>query len=86
MGRQGGSEENKLRGYKAAVHNERVSEPAKHHAQEEVDRLSRHQNNDERHEQNVKRGLRSAIHNPRVTDEGRGSAAHKLEDMGEPAE
>ncbi|GLI74833.1 hypothetical protein PoHVEF18_003081 [Penicillium ochrochloron] len=91
MGRNtGGSQENKLRGYKAASHNPRVSEQARAHAQQEADKLSNYgsdeERHEERHEENVKRGLKAAMHNPRVSEGGRRGAKDKLNEMGEPAE
>ncbi|KAJ5886129.1 uncharacterized protein N7473_008803 [Penicillium subrubescens] len=71
MGRNsGGSQENKLRGYKAATHNPRVSEQARAHAQQEADKMSNYGSDEERHEENVKRGLKAAMHNPRVSEGG----------------
>ncbi|OOQ83633.1 conidiation protein Con-6 [Penicillium brasilianum] len=86
MGRNSGSSENKLRGYKAATHNPRVSNEARAHAQQEADKLSNYTSDEERHEENVKRGLKAAVHNPRVTESGRKGAKDKLNEMGAPAE
>ncbi|KAJ5819576.1 hypothetical protein N7474_005167 [Penicillium riverlandense] len=83
MGRANGNADNKLRGYKAAISNPRVSEPAKSHAREELDRYQGTQSDDDRLEGNVKRGLKAAMHNPNNTDVGRQQARDKLEAMGE---
>ncbi|KAJ5433448.1 uncharacterized protein N7458_012604 [Penicillium daleae] len=86
MGRNTGSDENKLRGYKAATHNPRVSNEAKAHAQQEAEKLSNYASDDDRHDENVKRGLKAAMHNPRVSEGGRRGAKDRLNEMGEPAE
>ncbi|KAJ5101376.1 hypothetical protein NUU61_003598 [Penicillium alfredii] len=86
MGRQSGNAENKLRGYKAAISNPRVSEPAKSHAQEEISKFEGVQSDEDRHEGNVKRGLKAAMHNPNNTGAGRSQARGKLESMGEEVE
>ncbi|KAJ5691925.1 hypothetical protein N7462_001348 [Penicillium macrosclerotiorum] len=86
MGRQAGSDENKLRGYKAAVTNSRVSDEARSHAQQEIDQLSSSQDPSDRHEANMKRGLQAAMHNSRVTEKGRSAAQSKLDEMSGPAE
>lgn len=43
----------------SAISNPKVSEPAKSHAREELDRYGSEQSDEERHEGNVKRGLRA---------------------------
>ncbi|EPS26424.1 hypothetical protein POX_g09277 [Penicillium oxalicum] len=48
MARHTGSEENRLRGYKAAAHNPRNSSEARAHAQEEVTKLSHAEHEHER--------------------------------------
>ncbi|KAJ5594646.1 uncharacterized protein N7459_000854 [Penicillium hispanicum] len=80
----------KLGGYKAAVTNQRVSNEAKQHAQEEIGRMEGGQAEqvEERHPnpENQKRGLKAAIHNERVSDEGRSSAQSKLQAMEGPGD
>ncbi|KAJ5151677.1 hypothetical protein N7492_009972 [Penicillium capsulatum] len=78
--------EHKLRGYKAATHNPRVSDQARAHAQEEIDKFSSSQSGEDLHASNVKRGLKGAMHNKRVSGEAQQSARERLEEMGEPTE
>ncbi|KAF7136769.1 hypothetical protein CNMCM5793_006238 [Aspergillus hiratsukae] len=77
--------ENQIRGYKAALKNPNVSEQAKQHAKQELEKYESGQGGpeDERHASNVKRGLKAATHNPNVTDMGKKQARDKLEAMGE---
>lgn len=44
------------------MHNTRVSDQAKAHAQEEVERYSGEQSDEERHEENMKRGLKAYVY------------------------
>ncbi|RHZ47007.1 Con-6 family protein [Aspergillus thermomutatus] len=82
---EGRDPENVRRGYKATLKNPNVSQQAKQHAQQELDRYEGGggSSEDERHATNVKRGLKAATHNPNVTDMGKKQARDKLEAMGE---
>ncbi|KAF7173752.1 hypothetical protein CNMCM5623_006004 [Aspergillus felis] len=84
---EGRDPENVMRGYKATLRNPNVSDQAKQHAQQELDRYESGQatstSEDERHASNVKRGLKAATHNPNVTDMGKKQARDKLQAMGE---
>ncbi|KAL1958430.1 hypothetical protein VTO42DRAFT_4531 [Malbranchea cinnamomea] len=84
---------NQMRGYKAAAHNPRVSDKAKHHAEQILEEhsdvgTSNVQQDVEEDEfgdkdpANVARGLKAAMHNPNVSKEGREEAERKLADMG----
>ncbi|OJJ33261.1 hypothetical protein ASPWEDRAFT_174677 [Aspergillus wentii DTO 134E9] len=78
--------ENVARGYKATLKNPNVSNQAKKHAKEELDKYESDQSSSEeetRHTGNVKRGLKAAMHNPNNTDVGKKQARDKLEKMGE---
>lgn len=82
------SPENRARGYKASLHNPRVSQEAKRHAQHELEEVEKEmQAKGETpaaiHQENIKRGLRAAMHNPNVTQYGQDEARHRLEEMGE---
>ncbi|RMJ28818.1 conidiation protein Con-6 [Aspergillus sp. HF37] len=77
------SEENVIRGYKAAISNKNVSDQAKAHAQQELSKREEGStaSADEQHERNVVRGLRAATHNPNVTDMGKKQARERLQGM-----
>ncbi|KAL2005095.1 hypothetical protein VTN00DRAFT_2945 [Thermoascus crustaceus] len=86
MGRAGGDPANKARGYKAAIKNPRVSQPAKEHAkqvlEQEYEGGAASSSDEEKKPSNVARGLKAAIHNPNVTDYGKMQARAKMEEMG----
>ncbi|EER29553.1 hypothetical protein D8B26_003887 [Coccidioides posadasii str. Silveira] len=77
---------NKARGYKAAMHNPRVSEPAKQHAEERLHDIESTGQLEQRDEEdkdqgNVARGLKAAAHNPRVSEQAKHEAEERLESM-----
>ncbi|EDP47341.1 hypothetical protein KXW98_008895 [Aspergillus fumigatus] len=87
---EGRDPENVMRGYKATLRNPNVSQQAKQHAQQELDRYesgyATSKSEEDRHASNVKRGLKAATHNPNVTDMGKKQARDKLQAMGEQPE
>ncbi|KAG2025254.1 hypothetical protein GB937_003016 [Aspergillus fischeri] len=95
---EGRDPENVMRGYKAfassanpnTLRNPNVSQEAKQHAQQELDRYesgdATSKSEEDRHASNVKRGLKAATHNPNVTDMGKKQARDKLQAMGEQPE
>ncbi|KAG8906809.1 hypothetical protein FRB99_006076 [Tulasnella sp. 403] len=74
-------------GYKAAMHNPRVSDEAKQHASQELNRLERSGDLDYDYQQskpdpNVTRGQKAAIHNPRVSEEAKSRLREDLDSKG----
>ncbi|KAL4914316.1 hypothetical protein BDW62DRAFT_190556 [Aspergillus aurantiobrunneus] len=77
------------RGYKAALHNPRVSEEHKEHARKMLEELDEegarrelyHQEEKAKSPVRVAAGLRASLHNPLVGEEGRRHAAEKLKEM-----
>ncbi|KAL4802492.1 Conidiation protein 6-domain-containing protein [Aspergillus unguis] len=77
------------RGYKAALHNPRVSEESKRHASEMLEKLDDKGSQEEIYRRQEKpkspnrvvAGLKAAQHNPLVGEEGRREAAEKLKKM-----
>ncbi|PTU21611.1 hypothetical protein P175DRAFT_0500493 [Aspergillus ochraceoroseus IBT 24754] len=81
---------NSARGYKAALHNPRVSEDAKQHASkmlqeihdEEARRKPYKSAEPVKDPARIAAGLKGAQHNPRVSGEGKHRATEKLHEMG----
>ncbi|BCR89333.1 Con-6 family protein [Aspergillus chevalieri] len=83
---------NAMRGYKATLHNPRVSNEAKQHAQDVLDNEI-HGNKPRQDLYEVRQrnkeptrvagGLKAAQENPRVTDRGKKQAGDKLNQLGE---
>jgi len=83
-----GAEEalNKARGYKAAISNPNVSDEAKQHAQEVLDKELRGGNINLGSDSGVDpgnqaRGYKAAMSNPNVSEEGKKAAEEKLKNM-----
>ncbi|RMJ25295.1 conidiation protein Con-6 [Aspergillus sp. HF37] len=81
---------NAMRGYKATLHNPRVSDEAKQHAQDVLDNeIHGNQPQQELYDvrgqnkepQRVAGGLKAAQKNYRVTESGKESAGNKLDQM-----
>jgi len=77
--------EHVIRGLKASLHNPRVSDKAKAHAEKELKEMGESvgaaPDSELRHEENVIRGYKAAIHNPRVSDEAKAHAAKQLKEL-----
>ncbi|OQE42889.1 hypothetical protein PENCOP_c003G01682 [Penicillium coprophilum] len=86
---------NAMRGYKATLSNQKVSEEAKQNAQAMLDEIGGDQPREELYEARgdkrknpvrVSAGLKAAQHSPIITESGKQNAAEKLQERGVPEE